>query len=113
MTESLLFSRKKCIFSEEKKWYDFEMAKLKQLRDHYRFAGFVPSTRIRGLFGDPVAVVIRLERRQKKRRVVFAVMSLSPTTINDLERSAISPRGISVSTYRFLYGGYFARGVMP
>jgi hypothetical protein len=43
------------------------MAKFKQLQDLYRFPGFVPQPTIRGIFGDPLAVVITLRRRRKKR----------------------------------------------
>lgn len=32
----------------------------------YRFAGFRPSSTVRGIFGDPKAQVIRLHRRVKK-----------------------------------------------
>jgi hypothetical protein len=42
------------------------MAKLKRLRDIYRFPGFVPRPKVRGIFGDPRAVVITLQRRRKK-----------------------------------------------
>ncbi len=41
------------------------MAKFKQLYDLYRFPGFVPYPRIRGMFGDPGSAVILLCRRQK------------------------------------------------
>jgi hypothetical protein len=43
------------------------MAKLKRLLDIYRFPGFVPRPKVRGIFGDPLAVVITLQRRRKKR----------------------------------------------
>ena len=36
------------------------MAKLKRLLDIYRFPGFVPRPKVRGIFGDPRAVVITL-----------------------------------------------------
>ena len=41
------------------------MATFKQLRDLYRFPGFVPQAGIQGVFGDPSAVVITLQRRRK------------------------------------------------
>jgi hypothetical protein len=43
------------------------MAKIKKLQDVYRFPGFAPESKIRGIFGDPLAVVITLRRRRKKR----------------------------------------------
>ena len=41
------------------------MGKIKRLHDLYRFPGFVPQAHVRGVFGDPVAVVITLRRREK------------------------------------------------
>ncbi|MDH5562025.1 MAG: hypothetical protein OEY91_00145 [Nitrospirota bacterium] len=41
------------------------MPKKRSLLDAYRFPGFRPRARIKGIFGDPQARVIRLERRQK------------------------------------------------
>jgi hypothetical protein len=43
------------------------MATRKRLLDIYRFPGFVPQPKVRGIFGDPLAVVITLQRRRKKR----------------------------------------------
>lgn len=42
------------------------MTKSKHLRDVYRFTNFVPESSVTGIFGDPMALVIRLRRRQKK-----------------------------------------------
>jgi transposase len=39
----------------------------------YSFPGFRPKPTVRGIFGDPKARVIRLERRSKKRRAGAAV----------------------------------------
>jgi hypothetical protein len=41
--------------------------KRKRLSDAYRFEGFRPLEELHGLFGDPVARVITLVRRSKKR----------------------------------------------
>jgi transposase len=46
------------------------MLKKRSLLDAYRFPGFRPRARIKGIFGDPQSRVIRLERRQKKRCAV-------------------------------------------
>jgi len=45
------------------------MRKYKRLRDVYRFPGFNPQSIVKGLFGDPQALVIKLRRREKKRFV--------------------------------------------
>jgi hypothetical protein len=44
----------------------------KRLWDAYRFPGFMPETKVSGIFGDPKALVIKLRRRGKKRFVGFA-----------------------------------------
>jgi hypothetical protein len=52
------------------------MAKFKrrQLRDAYRFRGFVPSAAVRGIFGDPKARVVSLRRRRKKQPAASLVV---------------------------------------
>jgi hypothetical protein len=67
------------------------MANFKALHDLYRFPGFTPLATIRGRFGDPLAVVISLQRRGKKRFAAFAVAPITAITINDPGISAISP----------------------
>jgi transposase len=42
------------------------MGNISRLLDVYQFPGFRPKATIKGIFGDPKARVIRLERRQKK-----------------------------------------------
>ena len=74
------------------------MAKFKQLHDLYRFPGFVPQARIRGIFGDPLAVVITLQRRRKKRFAALAGKCLGPTTTSDPGVPGISPVATSGST---------------
>jgi len=48
------------------------MVKKRRLLDEYRFPGFRPRAKVKGIFGDSKARVIRLERRQKKRHAAFA-----------------------------------------
>jgi hypothetical protein len=43
------------------------MNKRKRLSSAYQFPGFIPEENIRGVFGDPQAMVIRLKRIEKKR----------------------------------------------
>ena len=43
----------------------------RQLRDAYRFPGFVPALTIRGVFGDLYARVVNLTRREKKQPAGF------------------------------------------
>jgi hypothetical protein len=74
------------------------MAKYKKLHDLYRFPGFVPHPRVQGVFGDPRAVLITLQRRRKKRCAASAVRYTTPTTTNDYDALGISPVATSVST---------------
>ena len=73
------------------------MAKFKLLQDLYRFPGFVPQARVRGLFGDPHAVVITLQRRRKKRSAMSAASCIAPSTTSGLVVSATSPVATSGS----------------
>lgn len=43
------------------------MKKAKRLTDAYRFPGFIPQQIVVGVFGDPKARVIKLNRIEKKR----------------------------------------------
>lgn len=56
------------------------MAKTKRLLDEYRFPGFRPRAEIKGIFGDPKARVIQLERRQKKAFADAAGLSAEVST---------------------------------
>jgi hypothetical protein len=87
------------------------MAKFHQLRDLYRFPGFVPHDRIRGVFGDPRAVVIPLKRSRKKRTAASAGTHTTPITTNGPDASAISPAATNGSTSPSNSEGSFARGV--
>jgi hypothetical protein len=87
------------------------MAKFKQLRDLYRFPGFVPQPRIRGIFGDPLAVVITLRRRRKKRFAEPVGTSIGPTTTSGPDVPGISPVATSVSTSLTSCAGSSVRGV--
>jgi hypothetical protein len=74
------------------------MAKYKQLGDLYRFPGFVPQPRVHGVFGDPRALLITLQRRRKKQCAASAVRDTAPTTTNDYVVPGISPVVTSAST---------------
>src|SRR5262249_8250807 len=74
------------------------MAKFKQLHDLYRFPGFVPQPKIRGVFGDPRAVVITLRRRRTKRFAAPAGKGLGPTTTSGPDVPGVCPVATSVFT---------------
>lgn len=58
------------------------MNKHRRLTDAYRFPGFKPQQEVVGVFGDPIARVIRLKRIQKKQcaRVVVSLQQVIMTT---------------------------------
>ena len=87
------------------------MGKLKRLQDIYRFPGFVPLAGVRGVFGDPWAVVITLRRRRKKRAAGCAGEDRAPSTTNGRGACATSlvATGGSISSSRF--AGSIALGV--
>jgi hypothetical protein len=75
------------------------MAKVTHLHDLYAFPGFVPAATVRGVFGDPYALVISLRRRRKKRAVVAVGPAIVPSTTRPRERSAISIAVAVVSSW--------------
>ena len=87
------------------------MAKFKQLRDLYRFPGFIPSQHIRGIFGDPMAVVVSLKRCRKKRSAASADKSPFATTIRGRDTFAISRAATDASISPSSFEGYFALDV--
>jgi hypothetical protein len=87
------------------------MGKLRRLQDVYRFPGFIPMAEVRGLFGDPWAVVITLRRRRKKRTAGCAGEGVAPSTINGRGASATSPVVTGGSTSTSRYDGSTAPGV--
>jgi hypothetical protein len=87
------------------------MAKFKQLRDLYRFPGFVPVPTIRGVFGDSQAVVIHLQRRRKKLSVASAARSIAVTTTSDHDGFAISLVGTNASIWSSCSAGSNVPGV--
>jgi hypothetical protein len=89
------------------------MGKLKRLQDIYRFPHFVPKAEVRGIFGDPYAVVITLRRRQKKRAAGCAGGLVALSTISGCGASGTSRAATDGSTSNSRYVGSIAAGVVP
>jgi len=64
----------------------------------YRFPGFEPVATLRGVFGDPMAVVVTLRRRRKKRLAEDATKACRSSTISGLEGFVTSRAVIGAST---------------
>jgi hypothetical protein len=89
------------------------MEKRKRLLDEYRFPGYRPNAEVRGVFGDPRARIIRLERAQKKRFVVVVVRFTGATTTRRYGGFEICPVGMLGFIWRWRYGGFIAGSVGP
>jgi hypothetical protein len=79
------------------------MANFSRLRDLYSLPGFTPAASIRGVFGDPYAVIIDLRRRRKKRTAAIAAPAIAPSTIKLLDAFATSIAAADASTSRFSF----------
>lgn len=77
----------------------------KRLLDAYRFAGFRPLERVRGIFGDPKARVITLVRRSKKRVAVSAGASTPVGTTARFAGYATCRAATPASTWNWRFGG--------
>ncbi len=86
------------------------MGKKRGLLDEYQFPGFRPSPEIRGIFGDPKARIIRLERTEKKRDVVVVANHIEATTTRKCGRYGICPAETLIFTWKWQSGGYSASG---
>ena len=75
------------------------MANFTRLPDLYSFPGFAPAATIRGVFGDPYAVVIALQRRRKKHAVASAASAIDPSTIEPRDGSVTSIAVAAASTW--------------
>jgi hypothetical protein len=75
------------------------MANFSRLHDLYSFPGFIPAATIRGVFGDPYAVVIALRRRRKKHAVAGAAPAIAPSTTNPFDGYATSIAAAGASTW--------------
>lgn len=73
--------------------------KRKNLLDQYRFPGCRPKAGIKGVFGDSHAVVISLQRVQKKRCAEGAVLPTDLITTRLLDGYGIFPVAMRASIW--------------
>lgn len=86
------------------------MGKKKSLRDEYRFPGYSPLGRIKGIFGEPGARVITLKRIKKKRSAVIAEQFVGLITIHRNDGFEIYPAVARGYIWNWKYGELSARG---
>ncbi len=87
------------------------MGKKRRLLDEYQFPGFRPMSKIQGIFGDPKARVIRLNRTEKKQHAVAAGQFTAVITTRLCDRYGICPVGMPESIWKWKSVGFSARGV--
>ncbi len=89
------------------------MKNFKCLYDAYRFPGFIPRIMLKGLFGDPYARIIRLQRRGKKQFVEPVEKFLAHSTTEKQDWSETSPAGICGSIWKWKSAGLIVRTAEP
>ena len=89
------------------------MVKKRRLLDEYQFPGVRPLSAIQGMFGDPKARIIRLERSEKKRPVAFAGLCIGATTTRRDAGYGTCPAGMAGYTWKWRFGASDARGAGP
>ena len=90
---------KKRMHEHEKIWHDLRMATTRRLTDLFRFPGFRPYATARGVFGDPKARVLRLERRGKKAAAECATRWCMVSTTARFAAFAICLAGMPAFTW--------------
>jgi hypothetical protein len=86
------------------------MEKKRQLLDEYRFPGFRPRAYVYGVFGDPKARVIQLERTQKKQTVDVVGKYTEAITTGRFGGYEICRVEMHGYTWKWKSGEYHARG---
>lgn len=89
------------------------MKTCKTLAELYSYHGFRARSKLSGVYGDPYARVIKLERRQKKQFVQVVIQHQKHITIKKINKHEIFPAVHSESTLSLNTAGYSARDVMP
>ena len=87
------------------------MKKTGKLLDEYRFPGFRQKAKLKGLFGDPQARVIALERRQKKPVVAVAGLLTGVFMTARYGKFGTCLVAGSGSIWTWKYAGYFVASV--
>jgi hypothetical protein len=87
------------------------MGKQRRLLDEDRFPGYRPRAEIRGVFGDPRARVLQLERTRKKRYVGIAERFIGVITTRRCVGYGTCPAGMLGFIWRWRCGGFNAESV--
>ncbi len=85
------------------------MRKYKQLTDSYRFFGYEPQKEITGIFGDPKAIIICLNRIKKKQSVHYAQKLIRVITTEKSDTYVIFLVAINEYISQLKYGVFIVR----
>jgi hypothetical protein len=77
--------------------------RLRRLWDTYRFPGFRPEPTVVGIFGDPVARIIRLRRRAKKRAAASVGGRIEAGMTRPIDGSATFPAATRASIWNWRF----------
>jgi hypothetical protein len=95
-----------------KTWQNEQMTKTRTILDTYRRKGFRPKAIIKGIFGDHLARVITLVRRQKKQLVVVVEQAIPTSMTAQYAGYETWGAGHNAFTLRWKYGELLVRGVV-
>jgi hypothetical protein len=84
----------------------------RQLRDAYRFPGFTPMQIIHGVFGNPLARVVDLRRRQKKQPAEFVAHGIGVIMITSFSWYVTSLVAAWKSTWSWRCAAWTVAGVI-
>jgi len=85
------------------------MKKRKQLTDSYCFPGVKPQKEIAGIFGDPKAIIIHLNRVKKKQYAQYAQKPIIVFTTERPDTYVIFLVEINEYILQLKYGVFFVR----
>ena len=87
--------------------------KKQRLLDAYRFSGFRPEEKVRGVFGDPLARVVTLVRRSKKRPAGRVAGCIRGGTTDARVGSVICPADRTGYSWSSRFGASIAEAAGP
>ena len=84
------------------------MGKKRRLLDEYQFPGVRPRSAIQGMFGDPKARIVWLDRTEKKRHAVAVAPCIAVITTRQYDRYGTCPAEMPGYIWLWRYGEFGA-----
>jgi len=79
------------------------MKKNRKLTDSYKFPGYQPYQKVKGIFGDQKSLIITMKRVQKKQYAQNVFKHLKVIMTKKLDECGIYPAEINVYTLNWKY----------